>query len=175
MINEEKSILNEAYSVFSGTMTGSVATLGAKLGTTSEDGLTISFEFGDFEVENGENLTTIGFTRRPKYALAEIALMEFDRTALETALPMIDVVGNGYSLKSGAYKLHELTECFIFAPSEDPDNKSRWIIFPKAVNVGSPSFEFGPEVVTVIGLELRTFQNASKYHVLFGNTGNVGV
>lgn len=160
--------------MFKGTMTGAIATRGIKLGTTSEDGLTVSFEFGDFEIPNGENLATIGHTRRPKYATAEIAFMEFDRTTLETSLPMLEALGNGYSLKSGAYKLHNLTECFIFAPSEDPDNKDRWIIFPKAVNVGSPVFEFGPEVVTVIGLELRTFQNESKYHVLFGNTGNVG-
>ncbi|WP_342441479.1 hypothetical protein MHB65_19945 [Lysinibacillus sp. FSL K6-0075] len=170
MINTTKKTFITTYGLYE-TTDGS--TLGAKLGTTSEEGVTVEFDLGDFEVPNGEDASIMEIVKRLKYAVINIGFMEFDTKALKKALPhLVEVsAGKRYGMKGGAVRLSEHTFSAVLVPIDYPEDKEKYIYLPKVVNAGNPSFEFGLETITTIDLELKTFKDESGYHLYFGSEG----
>lgn len=143
------------------------------LGTTAEDGVTLTFNFEDFTVKNGEVRTIIEIYKYMESVTAEFSIMEFDVETLTTSMPGVEATGTGADsvlrFKSKAIKLKDHATKFVFRPVGMEDDDSQKITLPLAANNTNNTFTFKTDEVTNVAFNLFGFADANGDHIVIGD------
>lgn len=143
------------------------------LGTTSEDGITLTFNFEDFTVKNGEVRTIIEIYKYLESVTAEFSIMEFDVDTLKTAMPGVESTGSADAsvlrFKSKAVKLKDHAKKFVFRPVGLEEDDTQKITLPLAANNTNNTFTFKTDEVTNVTFNLFGFADANKDHIIIGD------